>query len=194
MKKIGITGGIGSGKTTVCHLFELLGIPIYYADDRAKWLMCHHPDLVLQLKQTFGESIYLPDGALNRTYLANLVFANPWQLQQLNQLVHPVVFEDAETWHYQQRNVPYTLKEAALLFESGSFRNLDRLITVYAPLSLRIQRVIQRDLVSQERVIERVKQQMPDAQKMELADFIITNNGHAPLIPQVLAIHKSLIV
>lgn len=193
MKKIGITGGIGSGKTTICHLFELLGIPVYYADDRAKFLMTQHPPLVKQIIDTFGGQAYLPSGELNRTYLAELVFSDATQLQKLNRLVHPYVFEDAERWHKNQVDVPYTLKEAALLFESGSFRTLHRVITVYAPRAMRIQRVMQRDLVSKEKVIERVQKQMPDDQKIALADYVITNNGAASLIPQVLSIHKSLI-
>ncbi|MEM9885181.1 MAG: dephospho-CoA kinase [Bacteroidota bacterium] len=193
MMKIGITGGIGSGKTTVCKIFETLGIPVYYADDRAKQLMIEKPALIKQIKATFGEKSYDDQGQLNRTYLAQIVFSDPPKLKQLNQLVHPVVFEDTEQWHQAQKNTAYTLKEAALLFESGSFRTLDAVIAVYAPQKERIKRVMQRDQVNEDQVLARMEKQMSDLQKIQLSDYVITNNQRVSLVQQVLTIHQNII-
>lgn len=191
--KIGITGGIGSGKTTVCKIFETLGIPIYYADDRAKQLMTESEELKRQIVEYFGVETYNEQGQLNRAHLANIVFNNPDQLLLLNSLVHPAVHRDAEQWHTAQTNVPYTIKEAALLFESGSFRQLDKIICVYAPKSARLQRVMKRDQADEEQVLARMNKQMSDIDKMQLSDFIITNNQEHSLIQQVLKIHQTLI-
>lgn len=192
MLKIGITGGIGSGKTTVCKIFETLDIPIYYADDRAKALMVESDVIREQLKKEFGAAAYLENGALNRAHIANIAFSDPKKLAYLNAVVHPAVAEDAATWQAAQTS-PYTIKEAALLFESGSYRALDAIITVYAPKSIRIERVMQRDNTSRAAVLSRLNKQMPDMDKLNLADYIITNNGYQPLIPQVLAIHQQLL-
>ncbi len=190
--KVGITGGIGSGKTTVCKIFEVLGVPVYYADEQAKRLMIRHPELIKKVKSLFGEAAYYPDGSLNRPYIAHSAFNNPYLLAQLNAAVHPVVQEDATQWQ-QQQQTPYTLKEAALLFESGSFRKLDRVITVYAPMEVRIQRVMQRDQVSKSQVMSRIEKQLSDADKIQLADFVVTNNGQTLLIPQIQHIHQRLL-
>lgn len=190
--KIGITGGIGSGKTTACQIFAALGIPVYYADSRAKWLMANHPPLREGIAQLFGAQAYLPDGRLNRAYIAQMAFADKALLGQLNALVHPVVGQDSETWHEQQKG-PYTLKEAALLFESGSFRGLDAVIVVTAPEPLRVQRVMSRDRATEEQVQSRIRQQMPEQEKAALADFIIQNDGQQLLIPQVCSIHQQLL-
>lgn len=193
MLKIGITGGIGSGKTTVCKIFETLGIPIYYADDRAKALMVTWPDVRQQIIEAFGTPSYQADGTLNRMHLAKIAFSNPKKLAQLNAIVHPAVAKDAADWQAQQ-NTPYTLKEAALLFESGSYRALDAVITVYAPKSIRVKRVMQRDGIDEASVLSRLNKQMPDFEKLNLADYIISNNGQQPLIQQVLTIHQGLTV
>ena len=148
MKRIGITGGIGSGKTTVCKIFESLGIPVYYADDRAKVLMTENKKLVDEIKKLIGDKSYFEDGSLNRQYIASVVFKNKNKLEQLNSLVHPAVAKDGILWQQSQSVVPYTLKEAALLIESGSFQALDYLITVWAPKETRIQRVIKRDNIN----------------------------------------------
>ena len=192
MLKVGITGGIGSGKTTVCKLFEALGIPVYYADDRAKWLMINDPELVEGIKSLFGEEAYLADGQLDRPFIAQKAFGDPALLQKLNALVHPAVAIDGERWHATQSGVPYTLKEAALLFESGSYRFLDRVITVYAPVELRIRRVMERDGVAREAVTARMERQMPEEEKMEKADFVIYNDGSQSLVRQVWRIHRQL--
>jgi len=191
-KKIGITGGIGSGKTTVCKLFETLGIPVYYADERAKWLMTQDAELMRGIKQLFGEAAYTAEGTLNRAHVAKLAFSDSKKLAQLNALVHPAVQRDGESWHHAQQNVPYTLKEAALLYESGSYKNLDQIIVVTAPLEVRIQRVVQRDDLSRSAVEERINQQLPEADKVQRADFVIYNDGIQSLVRQVLAIHQQL--
>ncbi len=190
--KVGITGGIGSGKTTVCSIFETLGIPVYYADDRAKWLMIHNLVVKKGIIQLFGEAAYTVDGALNRKYIADIAFQNPGKLGELNKVVHPAVFKDGENWHRKQIYVPYTLKEAALLFESGSYIQMDKIITVTAPLEIRIQRVIERDQTDREKVLARIQQQMPQEEKAERSQYIIVNDGQHSLIQQVLNIHKKL--
>ena len=192
--KVGITGGIGSGKTTVCHIFETLGIPVYYADDRAKALMIKEGNLKNKIRNLFGGEAYLPDGQLNRKHIADTAFHSPLLLQKLNELVHPAVFEDGNAWHEAQNDAPYTLKEAALLYESGSFAFLDQIIAVYAPKDLRIKRVILRGAgaMTREDVEARIAKQMPDEEKKERADFVIINDGLQALIPQVLRIHRTL--
>jgi dephospho-CoA kinase len=190
--KVGITGGIGSGKTTVCKVFETLGIPIYYADDRAKFLMNTDEFLVTEITKLFGEQAYLSKGELNRPHLASIAFSNKKVLQKLNGLVHPVVHQDSEKWFSQQRNVPYVLKEAALHFETGGYKMLDKMITVFAPKEMRIERVMKRDNRTVEEVEARINNQMPDSEKVKLADFVIYNDGSQSLIQQVYRIHKVL--
>ncbi|MCB0661361.1 MAG: dephospho-CoA kinase, partial [Saprospiraceae bacterium] len=145
--KVGITGGIGSGKTTVCKIFEKFGIPVYYADFRAKQLMITQPEIVDTVKKIFGEEAYSSDGELNRPHIAQIAFNNPEKLQQLNAIVHPAVHKDSEDWHLAQ-DAPYTLNEAALMVESGGYKRMDKLIVVTAPLEIRIQRVMDRDHVT----------------------------------------------
>lgn len=193
MLHVGITGGIGSGKTTVCKIFEALGIPVYYADDRAKWLMEHRETLVRGIRELFGDEAYTPEGRLNRPWIAAQAFQDPELLNRLNQLVHPAVAEDGLNWQQAQTGVPYTLKEAALLYESGSYRLLDKIIVVTAPLELRIQRVMERDQVDRKSVEQRIARQMLEEEKVALADYVIYNDGERSLILQVLDIHRALI-
>ena len=190
--RVGITGGIGSGKTTVCKIFECLGVPVYYADDRAKTLMTENENVVKKVRMLFGPEAYQKDGRLNRSYIAAIVFEDKRKLQSLNSIVHPAVFEDGERWNACQSDVPYTLKEAALLFESGGHKFLDKIITVFAPVELRIERVMLRDGVSKEAVLTRMKNQMPEDEKIRLADFVIHNDGMQSLIQQVWQIHQQL--
>jgi dephospho-CoA kinase len=192
MKKVGITGGIGSGKTTVCKIFETLHIPIYYADDRAKWLMVNDLALAKGIKSIFGENAYLPDNTLNRKYISDIVFQNQAKLTALNELVHPAVFEDGEKWFASQKNAPYALKEAALLVESNSYKQLDALIVVTAPLQTRIERVMLRDNAKKEDVEARIAKQMPEEDKLKYADFVIVNDGEKALMSQVMEIDKKL--
>jgi dephospho-CoA kinase len=190
--QVGITGNMGSGKSTVCQIFAALGIPVYDADSQAKSLMTESP-LKEQLTALFGTETYLPDGSLNRTYLSQMVFSDSAKLEQLNALVHPAVAIDAKSWHEKQADVPYTLREAALLIESGSYKQLDSLIVVTAPEEIRVERVITRDHTTAEAALARMHKQLPESKKVALAQFVINNDGSTPLIPQVLKIHFALI-
>ena len=194
MLKIGITGGIGSGKTTVCKLFEKLGVPVYYADDWAKWLMNNHDSLKRQLISNFGDKVYM-DGLLDRKYLAAIVFADQLKLNQLNQIVHPVVFDHLMNWQneQEQKDVPFSLKEAALLYESGSYKKLDKIIVVTAPLELRIKRVMQRDQTDEKSVQDRIDKQMSQEDKVSRADFVIENIQWESLNIQVSEIYEKLL-
>lgn len=194
MMKVGITGGIGSGKSTVCKIFAELGIPVYYADDRAKYLMQHEHYLIDLIKKNFGEDVYA-NGKLDRALLASRTFGDKQKVALLNSLVHPAVFRDTERWAGEQDPaVPYVLKEAALLIESGSYKNLDKLIVVTAPLALRLKRVSDRDNISTEDIMARVKHQLPEEEKVKLADFVITNDKDPEhLKEQVLLIHQQLV-
>lgn len=189
--KIGLTGGIGSGKTTVAKIFETLGIPVYYADDAAKKLMNEDVALKATIRKAFGEEVYI-NGKLNRSYLASVVFADKNKLSLLNQLVHPVTIADAERWMSEQK-APYAIKEAALLFESDAWVGLDKIIGVDAPEALRIQRTMQRDQVTKDEVLARLQKQMNQQEKMERCDEVIINDEQTLLIPQVLAIHEKLL-
>lgn len=193
MLKVGITGGIGSGKSTVCRVFEWLGIPVYYADDRAKQLMTEDEALRSKIRLLLGEEAYLPDGSLNRAHIAGIVFSDAVMLRKLNALVHPAVHRDGEAWH-QQQTTPYTLREAALLYESGGYMLLDRMIVVTAPEALRIERVMARDGVDRSAVEARLSRQWPEEKKVEKAHYVIVNDGSRPILPQILAIHESLYV
>jgi dephospho-CoA kinase len=192
MLKIGITGGIGSGKSTVSKIFEILGIPVYYADDRAKDILVRDPELAAQVKQHFGEAVYNADGSLDRKYLGNIVFNNKEKLDLLNSLVHPATIRDADQWALQQ-HTPYVLKEAALLFETSSFHHLDKIIAVFAPQPLRVHRVMKRDNVTRNEVLARIYKQIDETIKMRLSDFVIYNDEQHMIIPQVLAIHEQLL-
>lgn len=190
--KVGITGGIGSGKTTVCKVFELLGIPVFYADDEAKKLMTTDEVLVEEIKTAFGQEAYSDNGTLNRKYLSNIVFKDTEQLEKLNSFVHPAVFRAMEKWANQQKT-PYVLKEAALLFESGSYQQNQFNILVSSPLELRMHRVMQRDQMSREKVLERINHQFPEEKKAQMADFFIQNNEQEFITPQVLKLHQELL-
>lgn len=194
MLRVGITGGIGTGKTTVCQIFETLGIPVYYADVRAKWLTTHDPGLVDAIRQLLGSEAYLADGSYNRAYVAGIVFKDAAKLSQLNALVHPAVEHDSRQWHLSQQETgaPYTLHEAALLIESGHYLSLDTLILVTAPEELRIRRVVLRDKVSADQVRARMQHQIPDSEKVVYAGYKIDNDGDQLLIPQVMNIHRQL--
>ncbi|MEJ0101641.1 MAG: dephospho-CoA kinase [Bacteroidota bacterium] len=188
---IGLTGGIGSGKTTVAKIFEVLGIPIYYADEAARTLMNSDEGLKTSIKKHFGEESYIND-ELNRSWLASQVFNDSYKLDLLNSLVHPVTIRDAENWMLKQTTA-YTIKEAALFFEAGSAENLDYIIGVYAPQALRIKRVMDRDGSSREDVLKRMSRQIPEEIKMKLCDFVITNDEQHLVIPQVLQLHKKFL-
>ena len=191
MLKIGLTGGIGSGKSTVAKVFEVLGIPVYYADERAKELMHSNELLQQQLIFHFGEATYI-NGQLNRKHLASIVFADKEKLDLLNSLVHPVTIADAEEW-FRKQTSPYVIKEAALLFESGATEGLDYVIAVTAPATIRIKRVMDRDKVTAEEVKKRMANQIDENMKTRLCDFLITNNEQQMILPQVLQLHEKLL-
>jgi len=191
--KVGITGNIGSGKTTVCKIFETLGIPVYYADAQAKRLMVENIHVVEKIKLLFGLEAYLKDGSLDRKYLGNIVFNNPQMLSKLNYIVHPAVREDSNRWAEDQKKAPYVVKEAALMVESENYKDLDKLIVVTAPLETRIQRVMQRDGVNREAVLAREKNQLSEEKKVALANYTVNNDGTLALIPQIHKIHQDLI-
>jgi dephospho-CoA kinase len=192
--RVGITGGIGSGKSTVARMFAALGVPVYDADHWARWLIQHDEHLRKQIVDLLGPEAYDASGAYDRAYVAGIVFQNKEQLAGLNALVHPAVELHGRQWHEEQcrTGVPYTLKEAALMIESGSYRHLDTLIVVTAPEPLRIQRVMQRDGVPAEAVQARIRNQMPEAEKAALADYVIVNDGAHLLAPQVWKVHRAL--
>lgn len=190
MLKIGLTGGIGSGKTTVCKLFETLGIPVYYTDERAKELMNTDLQLKALLQERFGTDLYT-DGKLNRSSLSARIFNNQADLQAVNGWVHPAVAHDFEAWCGKQC-APYVLEETAILFEHNMASRFDKVIVVTAPEAVRIDRVCQRDAVAAEAVKQRISNQWSEERKMALADFIIHNDDESKLLPQVLEIHRML--
>lgn len=191
MLKIGITGGIGSGKSTVAKLFAFLGIPIFNADDAAKHLMEHDASLKATLIKSFGTEIYKND-RLNRSFLSLLVFENPEKLKLLNSIVHPATIAFANEW-FSKQDAPYCIKEAAIFFESGSAKEMDYMIGVYAPKKLRMKRAMQRDNTSEELIQKRMDQQMDEDEKMKLCDFVIFNDESQSLIQQVFLLNKQLI-
>ncbi|HMR86770.1 MAG TPA: dephospho-CoA kinase [Saprospiraceae bacterium] len=193
LKKIGITGGIGSGKTTVCKIFETLGVPIYYADLEAKKIISINPAVKRQIKELLGAESYYKNGKPNKTYIATKIFNNTDLLESMNKIVHPAVQTDVERWYENiksKTNATYVLKEAALLVETKSYKHLDALIVVTCPENIRIKRVMERDQVSEEAVTARIKNQLPEDEKVRVSDHIIKNDGNTPLIPQVWEIHR----
>lgn len=186
--KIGLTGGIGSGKTTVARIFTVLGIPVFDADAAAKTIMNEDEGLKQKIIALFGKESY-QNGVLQRKYLANIVFNDALKLEQLNALVHPATIAWANSWALQQ-TTPYSIKEAALFFESGSAMGIDYIIGVYTPEHLRIHRVMQRDQVTREEVLARMHKQIDENMKMKLCDFVIVNDEQQLLIPQVLHLHQ----
>jgi dephospho-CoA kinase len=193
MLRVGLTGGIGSGKSTVAGIFEVIGIPVTYADTDARRLMNEDPALREAIRLHFGDAAYQSD-LLDRKYLAGKVFSDPEKLRLLNSLVHPVTLREGREWMRQQAGRhPYAIREAALLFESPAAGELDFIIGVYAPQALRIHRALQRDQVTREEVIRRMKNQIDEEIKMRLCDAVIRNDETEPVIPQVLALHQQLL-
>lgn len=189
--QIGITGGIGSGKTLICKIFHSLGIPIYDADSRAKILMTTDGILVEQIKKEFGTLSYNEDGSLNRKYLGQIAFDQKLKLEKLNQLVHPRVAKDYEEWVSTHQHSPYLIKEAALLFESGSYKGLDKIVVVSASEKIRMKRVLQRDTHRTEKDVENIfGNQLPEDEKLKRADFVVINDETRLVIPQVLKLHE----
>lgn len=190
MLKIGLTGGIGAGKSTVAKIFKILGIPVFDADIAAKNLMNNNEALKQKIREEFGDESY-QNGVLNRKYLAEIVFNNRYKLEKLNALVHPVAIQTGIDWAATQ-NAKYTIKEAALMFEAGSAFNLDYIIGVFAPVELRIARVMHRDGITKEQVEARMKNQIDEKIKAKLCDFIIENDENSLLTSQIIEVHKKI--
>jgi dephospho-CoA kinase len=192
MLRIGLTGGIGSGKSTVAGIFEVLGIPVYYSDQQARRLINQDPNLKQQIISHFGPSSYLQSGTLDRAFISRQVFQNREKLDLLNHLVHPATIEDSNRW-MEAQNSAYALKEAALIFESGAEKYLDYVVGVFAPEALRILRAMARDHVSEKEIQSRIKNQLDENDKMARCDFVILNDEHEAVIPQVLGLHQKLL-
>lgn len=191
MKKIGITGGIGSGKTYVASVFQSLGIPIFNADIQAKKIMTSSRKLIKLLKEEFGNDIY-KDSDLNKEKLASIIFSNSDKLQKLNSLVHPTVKEEFDHWCKKQTS-PYVIKEAAILFESNSHIGLDAVICVSAPLDLRMKRLLNRDDYSEKEIKKRIENQISQEEKEKLSDYIIVNDEKDLLLPKIIKFYKELL-
>jgi dephospho-CoA kinase len=191
--RIGITGGMGAGKSTVCKIFSQIGISIYDADSRAKWLMNNNLELKEAIRKSFGWDSYTRKDDLNRDYIAKVVFNNEEKLKNLNSIVHPAVIKDFELWTQEHKDEPYSLKEAALLFESDSYKNLHKVIVINSPIETRIERVVKRDHVKREDVLKRIENQSTDRERMEKADWIIYNDGINSLIEQAMKIHNQIL-
>lgn len=191
MKKVGLTGGIGTGKSYVAEYFKKLGVPIYNSDDRGRQLNNTHPTLVRAFVEYFGQDIYIK-GELNRQKVAEIVFKDKEALLWINRLVHPIVREDFNQWVRQQTS-PVIIKEAAILIESGAYKDCDKLIIVTAPLDLRIDRVVRRDGLTRDQVLQRISNQMTDEERKKYADFVIINNGIVNIEEQVNVIMNQLL-
>jgi dephospho-CoA kinase len=190
---VGITGGIGSGKSMVCRVFKCLGIPVYDADYRAKFLVENHPGLKLDIVSLLGSDSFTESGTYNRSFVSSKVFGNPVLLAKLNALIHPVVFSDTDKWVQSQGDVPYVLKEAALMNRAGDRNNLNLVIAVQAPLELRVSRIKKRDQRSLEEIESIIARQISDAERVELANYIILNDDKQAIIPQVVQLHTQLL-
>lgn len=189
--KVGLTGGIGSGKSVVSRIFKTLGIPVYNADESAKKMMEENPSLVESIISLFGKDAYI-NGKLNRPFIAKIAFGNPEILSKLNSLVHPATIEDANNW-FRNLQSPYAIKEAALIFESEAYKELDFIIGVFAPLELRIERTMERDQTDRASVLKRMEQQMNQLELKNKCQFIIENDDKHLVIPQVLGIHQKIL-
>jgi len=189
---IGLTGGIGSGKSIVAEIFQNFGIPVYLADTKAKDLMISNQVLKEKIIDLLGNAAY-NDNRLNTNFIANHVFSDPSLLYHLNNLVHPVVFEDFKKWCRKKNDFPYVIQESAILFESGYSESFDYVVVVHANEQIRIERVIKRDGITRKKVVSRMKNQMDAAKKKQLADFVIRNNGHELITQQVLELHNKFV-
>jgi dephospho-CoA kinase len=192
MLKVGLTGGIGSGKTTVAGIIANLGIPVYFADYESRKLIETSTELIHSIKNLFGEESYF-ENELNRKYIANIVFSDAEKLRKLNQIVHPAVHHHFASWAEERQEFPYLIEEAALLFESGAWKNFDFMLLVSAPLNKRIERVMIRDGVKKDDVLNRINSQMPEEEKIPLANFLIFNDDQTMVLQQVLAFHEKII-
>lgn len=190
MLKVGITGGIGSGKSTVCNILKNLGVPVFTSDEVGRYLLNNDVHLKKQVKETFDSDMYTSSGELDRERMARLVFNNPEELEKLNSMVHPRVKAEFDSWCKKNEKRAYVVKEAAILFESGQYQDLDKVVTVFCPKDIRIERVKNRDGVSVEQIEGRMMHQISDEERNELSDFIVVNDGKEELLPQVMELHE----
>lgn len=194
MKVIGITGGIGSGKSIACKVFELLGVPVYYADSRANWLTNNDLQLRKEIKELLGRQAYDENGQYNRKWVASQVFDNPQLLQMLNQLIHPRVYDDTKTWLELHKNQPYIVREAAISNAAGKGNDLDKIIVVSCPVEVRIKRIQQRDPQrSDEQIKAIIARQKSEEEFIKIADYQIINDDTQLILPQILVIHQALL-
>lgn len=191
MLKIAVTGNMGSGKSSVCKVFETLGIPVFYADQEAKKLY-YQKEIKSALQEKFGPGIYLANGSLNTQSLASIIFKDEKALHFINALIHPKVYDRFNQWASEQKSVPYGIMESALVFETGNFKHFDRTILVYAPEEMLIDRITKRDNSTPEQAQERLSKQMPQREKKKLAGFLILNDNSNLMIPQILKLHQEL--
>lgn len=189
--KLGITGGIGSGKTSVCRIFNVLGIPVFSADPVAREIMDNDQEIRSQINFIAGKDLY-SSGVLDRGELANLIFNDPLKLTKVNALVHPVVFRNFGSW-VEEQSSPYVIMEAAILFESGASKLVDRILTVLAPVEQRIERVMKRNNLTYEQVHERIRNQIDDEERIRKSDYVINNSENEMIIPSVLKVHNELL-
>lgn len=192
MLTVGITGGIGSGKSTICRIFEVMEVPVFNADAEVRRLQNEDPNIRSSMISLFGNEVYNDDG-LNRKLVAELVFNNKLLLDQLNKIIHPETLIAFEKWKQDYSSNHYVIKEAAILFESKSNIGLDKIIVVSAPEELRIERIIKRDNISREQIISRMNNQLTEEERIAKADFVIVNDEKSAIIPQVLAVHEKLL-
>jgi dephospho-CoA kinase len=192
MLKVGITGGIGSGKSTVCRVFNVLGIPVFNADVEAGRLQNEDPRIGAELIRIFGSEIYSEEGLLKRKKLASIVFNDRGLLEKLNSIIHPAVHREFEKWSASHSKFPYVIYEAAILFETGSFRSFDFNILVVADEKERIERVSKREHSRPEDVLQRMNHQMKDEEKLKMTDFVIENNDNQLIISQILKLDELL--
>jgi dephospho-CoA kinase len=193
MLKIGITGGIGSGKSIICKIFQSLGISVYNADEEAKKLTNSDPFIIQSLKELYGNEIYSPQGEIDKPKFSAFIFNNKKELERVNSIIHPSVRKHFLAWLDFHKQEKYVIKEAAILFESQSNTDLDSVITVYSPPEIRIKRVMMRDKISEEMVRKKIENQMSDEEKLKRSDFVIYNDDRQLVIPQVLTIHRLLL-
>ncbi|MDG5798740.1 dephospho-CoA kinase [Marinilabiliaceae bacterium ANBcel2] len=189
--KVGITGGIGSGKSTVCYIFETIGVPVYYSDLRARKLINSNSSIIKTYKRIFGDDIY-SDGELDRKRVAEILFKDRGLVKEINKIVHPVIRADFQIWASKQ-TAPYVLNEAAVLFEGGGYKYMDFIITVSAPEEIRVSRVINRDSSSTKTVKERIDNQWSDKERTDKSDFVLYADDKQLIVPQVLNLHKILL-
>jgi dephospho-CoA kinase len=191
MLKVGLTGNIGSGKSIISHIFNILGIPVYNADNESKKIL-DSPELIPQIISVFNKEVINSDNTINKKKLAEIVFNDKLKLDKLNAIIHPLVMYDFETWCSKNNNHPYVINESAILVETNLYKQFDKLITVSAPEELRIARVMKRDNCNREKVLVRINNQLSEEEKIKVSDYIINNNEKDLVIPQVLRIHKAL--